>query len=165
MRVLHVSEVENLYYLSDVLAAVAERQASTLGEDPTAMVESVKSQVLSELGQAGTLDRLAKKLAKDAVSRELLAHMPIDIDTNDVSVTFPSPLAGILAELQRLHSSADYDGLVRALPLRDTGARTKVAVKLGFRHLRDYEKAARVCIGASVELVADLGQAIAPTAQ
>lgn len=156
---LHVSEVENLYYVTDVLTAVATKQVETLGGDASSLVATTKNSVLSELGTRSTLEHLAAKLAKDAVARELLAHMPSQVSDDDVSIAFVSPLPRIRAELQQLHANNDYDGLISSVPIRDTAVRNKVAKDLGFQNFRHYQKAALKCIGESKQLAAALAHA------
>lgn len=156
---LHVNEVENLYYVADVVRAVAVKQAATLGGDVEDLISDVKVAVLSELGNPATMNRLATKLAKDALARELLAHMPDAVDDDDVAIAIPSPLPRIRTDLQTLHTSSDYDGLVSAVPIRDTKVRSAVAAILSFKNFRDYQKAALKCIGDSKELASKLAQA------
>lgn len=156
---LHVSEVENLYYVIDVVRAVAVKQAGTLGGDVEDLISKVKVAVLSELGDSATTNRLATKLAKDALARKLLAHMPDAVDDGDVTITIPSPLPRIRTELQTLHTNSDYDGLVSAVPIRDTKVRSDVAAILDFKNFRDYQKAALKCIGESNELASKLARA------
>lgn len=160
IHALPVSEVENLYYLADVLAAVAAKQAATLGKDQAELVEAARSTALGEIGRVGTLERLAKKLAKDALARKLVAHMPGEVGNEDVTITITSPLPSITRKLQAFHLAADYDGFVREIPLRDTAVPIQIAKQLGFRDAKDYQRAALVCITETAGLAAQLRKMI-----
>ncbi|WP_418275158.1 AAA family ATPase [Isoptericola jiangsuensis] len=149
---LPISEVENFYYLPEVLEAVAGRQSMTLGEDPGQLVEVAVENALGELGSAGTLERLAGNLARDAVTRQFVDYLPSEVGEEDVTVTFPSPYVSIFARVKRLHEDGDYAGLIRELPIRNTGVRAKVAKALGFASIAHYENAARTAIGSDEAL-------------
>jgi ABC-type lipoprotein export system ATPase subunit len=156
IHVLHVSEIENLYFESEVLYAVAARQAATLGGQATQLASSAQAKSIETLRSSGTLERLAAKLARDAVARQLLAHMPETVGSADISITFGSPYADILAQAQFHVDAGRYDELIKLLPIRNTSVRNVVATTLGFRSVNDYQRAALVCIESSPTLRAAL---------
>lgn len=144
---LPVAEVENLYYVEDVLAAIAAKQSATLGRPVSDLVSRAKAAGLDSLAATGTLDRLARALALGQVQRALVEHFPTEIGNDPVVVAVESPLAQRLSRLNSLLAAADYEALVDEVPIRDTAFRARVAMALGFQHFRDYEDAARICIG------------------
>lgn len=160
IHVLPVSEIENLYYETQVLHAVAVRQAMTLGCDPNDLMANAENRALKALGKAETLERLAAKLAKDVVARKLISHMPETVGSDDIAINISSPYTEILTNLQEHLENKRYDDLVRLLPIRNTSLRNEVAGALGFRSIVDYQRAALVCIASSSVLQAALGVAI-----
>ncbi|MFW0872448.1 AAA family ATPase [Rhodococcoides corynebacterioides] len=166
VHALPVSEVENFYYISDVVKAVATKQAATLGGSADDLTVAAMGKVTSELAKPDVLNRLAKKLAKDALARKLLAHMPDKVeDDEDVTFSIPSPLPGIRAELESLLASNDYDGLIKAVPIRDTKMRGDLANVLGFKNHKDYQRAATRCVAESSGLAAGMASGIGLPAQ
>lgn len=153
--VLRVCEIENFYYLPLIMDAVAQKQAAILGGKASTYVDRAKANALGALGKTQTLERLAMKLAKDEVSRKLVAHMPDTVDDSDVSISFPSPYPLIFQGLKTMHRTDDYEAIVRATPVRDTELRSQVAKALHFQTHKNYQKAGLVCIRESTE-IADL---------
>lgn len=148
ISVLDACEVENLYYTEAVLVKVANKVAATLGKNSADMVGAAKDKALDMLREEQTLGRLARKVALARVRREAMASLPttIRVGTAELCITVPSHYANIFAEFEAMTSSGDFDGLVRRLPIRDTGMRQVVANALEFRHFSLYEEAARVCV-------------------
>jgi hypothetical protein len=163
---LPVSEVENLYYLGEVLEAVAQKQAELRGESTNELVAAAKTVALEALGAQGTLERIAAGLAMAALRRRLIEHVPkvFDPQADPVEVAIPSPYPAIYASINGLHQSGDYDGLTKVVPIRDTAVRGRIAAALGFRNTDDYESAARVRIREDAELASMLRGLIGPLA-
>ncbi|WP_347345085.1 AAA family ATPase [Microbacterium sp.] len=158
--VLPASEVENLYYLPDVIEAVAMKQADAQGEDAAELVRSGKQAGLDALSDSQTLQRLAKKLAKDEIARKLLSAMPNEVGEDDITLTLNTPYPRILQELEQAKQNADYETLVRTVPIRDTSFRPQVARSLLFQSFARYEKAALLVITENAELAAKLSKEI-----
>lgn len=156
VHVLPVSEIENLYFETQVLREVATKQAMTLGRDSEELLAEAEQRALNALGSPGTLVRLAAKLAKDALARKLVAHMPETVGSADITIHIPSPYTEILSELQSHLESRRYDDLVRLLPIRNTSLRNEITGALAFRSASDYQRAALVCIASSSVLRAAL---------
>ena len=67
--------VESLYYCSDVLTAVAQQQASTLGIEPVALVSEAKRQALQTIGEE-SLTHLASRRAERKLRDQLQFAVP-----------------------------------------------------------------------------------------
>lgn len=158
--VLPVSEVENLYYLPAVIEVVARKQAEMNGEDADELVRIAREAGLKTLSDSQTLQRLAKKLAKDEVARKLLTAMPDEVSEDDINLTLSTPYPRILRELEDANQNADYEAFVRAVPVRDTNFRAQVARALLFQSFTRYEKAALVAITEDADLASNLSQEI-----
>jgi hypothetical protein len=161
---LPVSEVENLYYLSEVLSAVAAKQAEVTGKSSEDLVAAAKDAAMKALGEGATLERLATGLAMSALRRRLVDHVPkaFDSQVDPIEVSVPSPYPAIYQSLHAYHQAGDYDGLVREIPIRDTAVRSRIVKALGFQNTDDYESAARVRLRNDAELTASLQKMIGP---
>ncbi|GAB2820922.1 hypothetical protein GCM10027022_08960 [Alpinimonas psychrophila] len=161
---LPVSEIESLYYLSEVRSSIAESQALTIGGDADAMKAGARDAALESLRSNGTFERLASKLALAEVRRKLGEELPTTIGPYDetIELSISSPFGRILGEIQALSDADDLDGLVRLLPIRETPLRTSVAAELGFRTYRDYESAVRVRVKSDRTLASVLQTIVGP---
>lgn len=152
VRALPVNEIENLFYLSPVLEAVATRQAEVFGDSAESLVHAAKAAAIREIRASGTIARIAAKLARDEIARGFTEYVPKRVDVADLEITIKSPFARIQSELNSLVASDNYEGVVRRVPVRDTGIRNGVAKALRFQSVADYQSAARMCILTSVDL-------------
>ena len=161
---LPVSEVENLYYLREVVEAVAQQQAYSLGGDVAALVAAAHVRALEAVSEKPTLERLARKLALSAIRRRVVEELPVKLygDTRQVDISVESPYRTILSELEDECSKGNLEALIRRLPIRDTSMRDRVATVLGFRSTADYEAAARVQIRDCTPLAAALRSLVGP---
>ncbi|GGO68384.1 AAA family ATPase [Nocardioides deserti] len=154
--VLRVDEVENLYYLSCVVDAVADRQAATLGEDSAALRSTVRDKAMETL-RPNTVQHLASVNAVKMLRRQALASLPSGEDMINGGVELPisltSPYPREHQKLADLVASKDYDAIVRGFSVRDSGLRTAVAHALGFKNLDLYEKSVRVLLGSDEGLL------------
>jgi len=139
---LGVSEVENLYYLPAVVAAVASAQVDVLGGNKVEMIDAAQAALIDALSETGVVDRVAQKLAVDQVHRTVVDHIPSSVTSEDVSIALPSPLVEIREKLQRLCDQRDYGGLVTEVPIRDSAARSRLARAMHFASVDLYEQAA-----------------------
>ena len=71
---LNVCSVEALYYCSDAIAAVAHRQAETLGSDADEMVESATQKAFDELHQNGLAERMAARRCEHRLRERVLSE-------------------------------------------------------------------------------------------
>lgn len=149
---LPVNEVESLYYLSAVVEAVAGVQAGVIDQPAESIAFNAKSALLTSLGAPEALSRFARNLAQGEIYRSVVDHIPVVIDDQDIDITVPSPFASILRKLEHLLASQDYEGLVKAVSIRDSAARAVVARAMGFGSIALYERAARRRIADSAEL-------------
>lgn len=157
---LPVSEIENFYYARQVIDSFIAKQALMLGVTSEEMFTNARQAILSELAIPGTLPRLARKLALDDIARSLVSHMPSNPETTQIAISFPSPYARILHELEELLGAGDVDGLMRAVPIRNTGVRGRLATALRLPSAADYQSAARVCIAEDQRVADSLRESI-----
>ena len=69
---LDAYSVESLYYCSDAIAAVAQRQAGTYGNDADDMVQDAKRKALNALMRDGTAEHMAERLCGRKAEAEII---------------------------------------------------------------------------------------------
>jgi len=147
--VLPVDEVENIYYLSCIVDAVADRQAATLGADAVSLKADVRAKALETL-TVSAVQHLASVNAVKILRSQALARMPTGEDMisggADLSISLANPYLFERLKLAELVEADDYDSIVRGYSVRDSGLRAAVAYTLGFKHKDIYERAVRVCL-------------------
>ncbi|QPE04696.1 hypothetical protein IT882_00540 [Microbacterium schleiferi] len=149
---LPVNEIESLYYLPAVVQSVARAQADLLGESSEALASRGKAAFLKALGEAGTLERLARKMARDEVNRKLADHIPGAIGDENIEISIPSPYPKVLSNLQEMLARRDYEGMVKTVSIRDSAARVLTARAMEFASIVMYERAARARIAEDDDL-------------
>jgi ABC-type oligopeptide transport system ATPase subunit len=164
--VLPVHEIESLYYLPQLLGAMAERQAAALERDAAELSRSVLVAAVKALGGTGTPERLASAVAAQIVARTAVESLPdanaLASGAEEAAFRLASPFPALLSQLQQLLVKQDLDQLVRRFPIRETALRTEVSKALGFREPGDYEAAIRSRLRADAELVATLRGVVGP---
>ena len=73
---LNAYSVESIYFCSDAMNAVAQRQAESLGRDANQMIEDAKGGALDGLDRNGLIQRMAARLCERNVREELQSQMP-----------------------------------------------------------------------------------------
>ncbi|WP_372699732.1 AAA family ATPase [Arthrobacter sp. JSM 101049] len=158
---LAVSEIESLYYLPAVLSTVAAKLTAVDGEDTEERVCAAKAAGLSALAENNGLERIAKKLATDEVTRTLVAAATSEVTDSVIQIKLTSPYARIKNKIDELHAANDYESLIRIASIRDSAFRNKVAKALGVDRIDRYQKAAAVAIAESPELLITLRREVA----
>ena len=72
---LNVHSVESLYYCSDVIASVAQKQAASRGEDPQNLLEKVTTNSLAKVNR-DLAERMAARRSERSVRRIALSNIP-----------------------------------------------------------------------------------------
>lgn len=158
---LPVFAVESLYYASDVIEAVAERQGRTFNTDPGALITAAKAKALSTLRQPGKLEHLAVRVAERQMRDRLLEAMPdraAMVASGDaaVNISLPSPYPASLSRIQALLQADDLDTIIASFPVRESGILGDIAQGLRFIGDVDYEKAALAAISTDQTLATSL---------
>ena len=152
---LDMYSVESLYYCSDAIAAVARRQAESLGHDPDKrqaeslehnadeMIELAEQKILETLHQDGLAERMAARRCERRVRDTILQQIPdwkcIKAKPKfDISVD--SPYQDELDCFNELVSKKRLDDLVARYPLRESGAFEAIAGALELKSKKTYEQ-------------------------
>ena len=144
---LEVCSAESLYYCSDAIAAVACRQAESLGLAPSEMISTANQKVLEILGQEGLAQRMAARRCHRYLRDRALAQLPgwrdlmaEEGESSKVSVSIDSPYPDELRRFRELVSSSELDSLIARYPLRETPVFQTIARILRCQSREDYER-------------------------
>ncbi len=151
---LDVHSVEALYYCSESIRAVAERQGASLGSDSGAMAGSAKSNALAHLANPNVGERMAARRCEGIARHRGLEQTPTWKSTLEhggctgpIHVCIPYE-----AEFKRFHrflGERNLDSLVARYPIRETGAFKCIAEALRCSVPHDYERMVATQVGAS----------------
>ena len=162
---LNMCSVEALYYCSDAIAAVAHRQAETLGSDADELIESATQKAFDELHQNGLAERMAARRCEQRLRERVLSEFqsqksPIKTDAT-LTVCVASPYPNELTCFQSLFADRNLDGLIARYPLRDSRVFDAVAEALACPNRSHYEKIVLSRVRADAELAQKLKEHIA----
>ena len=149
--------VESLYYSSEVIRAVAERQGVTLSSNPDDLIDTARNSAFAILRQKGKIEHLAARVAERQMRDLVLKAMPTrDQMTSDdsiaLSISVESPYPTSLARIKMLMESEDLDAIVAGYPIRESGILGNIAKSLHFIGDADYERAALAVVSSRPEL-------------
>ena len=121
---LDVYSIESLYFCSDAIAAVANRQAGSLGHKASDMIKSVKQNALAALEQDDLAERMAARRCEGRVRDQILSKIPNwkSIKGNEIKVeiTVDSTYEDELAHFKKLLVEKKLDDLISRYPLRES---------------------------------------------
>ena len=145
---LEVYSVESLYYCSDAISAVAQRQAELLGCNSDEMISTAIQNGLKVItNNADNLsERMAARRSEKLVHNRLRAQFPdwrkIVVAGNQISISKPidNPLQDELALFNSLKEDKDLDGLIARYPLRESDVFGQIAQSLECRNKENYER-------------------------
>ena len=144
---LDVCSVESLYYCSDAMEAVAQRQAESLERDPKEMLEAAKLSALEAVGADEDLpERMAAMRSERSVHNRFMSHLPDwkEIRTAGEQLTIGEPMENpYKSELNRFNGlvdSGDLDGLIARYPLKKSGVFEGIVSTFRCRSQEDYER-------------------------
>ena len=167
---LDAYSVESLYYCSDAIEAVAERQATTYGNDAKGMVQDAKCQAINALKATGTADHMADHLCGRRTEAKIIKKFRckklVRGDANGQAIVkVPSSHQDEVAEFKRLLNAEDLDAITARYPVRESRLPGVIARALKHRTPSDYQQAVLARIPGNTALVNSLRQKIEPLAQ
>ena len=161
---LDMCSVEALYYCSDAIAAVAHRQAETLGSDADELIESATQKAFDELHQNGLAERMANRRCEQRLRERVLAEFQSQKSQikTDVALTVcvASPYPNELTYFQSLFADRNLDGLIARYPLRDSRVFNAIAKVLACTNRSHYEKIVLSRVRSDAELAQKLKERI-----
>ncbi len=162
---LDVYSAEALYYCSDAIAAVARRQAESLGCNADKMIELARRKALDALNDAGLADRMAAKRCERHVRNSMMSEIPDwkSIKANPtatISVSIPSPYLDELTRFQDLLADKKLDELVAHYPLRESRVFGVITSALQLTSKETYEQTLLSRLQVNEKLAQSLRQRI-----
>ena len=157
---LNACSVEALYYCSDAIAAVAHRQAETLGSDADEMIESATQKAFDELHQNGLAERMVARRCEQRLRERVLSEFQsqksqIETDAT-LTVCVASPYPNELIYFQSLSADSNLDSLTARYPLRYSPVFDAIAAALACPNRSHYEKIVLSRVRADAELAQKL---------
>ncbi len=161
---LGVCSVQSLYYCSDAIAAVAHRQAKSLGSEADEMIELAKKNAPDALKQNGLAERMAAKRSWRQLQDRMLLKLPSWLgrtrQDRDIVVGVDSPYPEELKRFKKLVADEKLDDLFARYLLRESQVFNKIAEGLECRSRSDYQKRLLVLARTDKDLASKLKQRI-----
>ena len=166
---LQVWSAESLYYCSDAVAAVAHRQAESLGHNADEMIESATRKALDALAQDGLAERMAARRCERQVRDRMLSQLPDwrSIKTNSGSefrISMESPYADEVTCFKKLVAGGELDDLVARYPLRESNVFKAISQALECTSRNTYEQTLLTRLRDDMTLQQSLKKRIGPLA-
>lgn len=141
-----VFSVEGVYYHPEVQRRVAERHASTTGDDFKERVAEARSAAIEAV--TTHVQRLSERIAEKSVREEFFGHIPNREQISaaapvNISIDVPRIVGEERTRLQEALDAGDLTIIVSRYPVRETPALDIIARKLGFQGRDQYEGAVR----------------------
>ena len=142
---LDVCSAEALYYCSDAIAAVARRQAESLGCNADELIRSATRKALDVLIQNGLAKQMAARRGERRLRTAILSTVPgwkeiMATASPKISACVESPYLNELTEFKKLVADGKLDDLVARYPLRKSNTLDIIAKALKCQNRRDYER-------------------------
>ena len=145
---LDVCSAEALYYCSDVIDAVARKQAEARGRDANGMFCSAKQAALDAIRDDPDLaTRMAARRCERHMRDAMLAKVPDwreikDGGKQEIVAHVDSPYSAELECFKELIAEGNLDALFARYPLRESRVPDRIAKALKCTSRRDYERIA-----------------------
>lgn len=167
---LDVCSVESLYYCSDAIAAVAQRQAETFLEDATDYIEKANKSAMKAFEKCDLRKRVVAKHCERQVRNRVISELPtweaiMAHGEDSICVQFSSPLGEENKILETLIKNQDLNGLIARYPLRKSNVFDEIARSIKFSQRKEYEQALLSRIQADENLAQKLKRRIEPLAK
>ena len=140
---LDVYSVESLYYCSDAITAVAQRQAESLGSNADKMTNLARQKALDILNRDELAERMAARRCEGQVRDEILRQIPDwkhIKDKQKIDISFEARYQDELTHFKKLVDKEKLDDLAARYPLRETGAFDAIAKALNLTGREAYER-------------------------
>ena len=163
---LDVCSVESLYYCSDAIAAVAHRQAESLGSNDDDLIELAREKAMDVLTKQTKLaERMAARRCERTIHNSMLSQLPhwkklMDTDASSkIYACINSPCPDELKRFRKLAADGKLNDLVARYPL-DTSVFGAIAKALTCPKRKDYEQMVVTLIRKDDDLAQKLKQRI-----
>ena len=168
---LEVYSVEALYYCSDAIAAVAHRQADSLGVDATELIKSAKQKAIDGLKVEAekTPERMASLRCERQIRERVLLEVPdkksIMDNPRPICISIDSPYSEELNRFNELVEENELDQLIARYSLRKSRTFEIIATTLRCRDQKDYERVVLTQVQRDSQLAQTLKERIRPLSE
>ncbi len=161
---LEVYSAEALYYCSDAISAIAERQAESLDADKNELIKLANEQAINALKKQARrmAARRCERQVKESMSKSLNWEMIRDNPTQDIQVSTDNPFTDELCNFNKLIEQEDLDKLIARYPVRESCAFEMIAQSLRCRNKEDYERMVTTQIRHDNELAEKIKKRVGP---
>ena len=165
---LNSYSVESIYYCSDAMNAVAQRQDESLSRIADELVENAKNKALGELGKGKLAKRMAARLCERKVREELQFQMPdwksiANNPNHTITLNTGKWYQEELYHFRQLLDDKDLEKIIARYPVRQSGALDSIATTFELNKLT-YRETLLARVRADAELAEKLRQLIQPLA-
>ena len=142
---IDVYSVEGFYYCSEAIAAVARRQAGSLGRDAEELIRAARDKAVEKLQNQQFAERMAARRCERKMRERVFSKLPNWklIKKGAIERTCVPIETGFSDEVKRYTESVgaqNLDELVARYPLRETGVFGEIAKALKCIDRWDYER-------------------------
>ncbi len=148
--------IEAIYFHPTVIQRIAARMANISGAEPSDMAQAALAAGVSAI--ADHTERLSKNAAKKSIRKLIIEQIPNDDDLlKGDPVTLQNDASSMQEkrkeELDAAVMNDNWEVILTKCPVRESCAMSDVSAKLGFREVRDYEKAVRELLSTDDDAV------------
>jgi ABC-type cobalamin/Fe3+-siderophores transport system ATPase subunit len=138
--------VESVYYHPEIQKHIAIRHAGVTGTDPNTLIADAKNAALLSL--LPHAQRLSERAVESALRAQVMQSLPRREDIAAarpiaVSIDVAAVVSAEKAKFDVFLAAKDLEQIIARYPVRETGALTGIAQKLGFQNRAQYESAVR----------------------
>ena len=143
---LDVYSVESLYYSTDSIEAVANRQAEDLDVDAAELADSAQSAAFDVLNQDHDLPRrMAARRCERSLRNKVQDATPswaniMEKATASIEISIEDIFQKELSHFCQLMTDRNWDELLTRYPMRESKAFSEIANKLRFTKKEDYQQ-------------------------
>lgn len=164
---LDVYSIESIYYCSDSISAVAQRQANSLEFDADRLITSAKRKALQVLKNRDLAETMAAKRCERQVRNSILSEIPdwrtIKTGTrNKINITAHSLFQDELNRYNDLVNNHDLDSLIARYPLKESAALSEISRALQLQSRLTYERTLLTQVKSDPNLASKLRDHIRP---
>lgn len=148
--------VESIYYCREMIEALADRQAETLGADRDALIAEAYGNALGAI-TAENRSHLACRLSERVLRDAVLGNLPteralVDAGDQDITIVVKSPYQTEIHRIEEFIAEGNLNAIIARYPVRESPILNEVAKALRFSRREDYEKAVLSRLTAEPEL-------------
>ncbi|RMH32224.1 MAG: DUF4435 domain-containing protein [Nitrospirae bacterium] len=150
--------VESIYYHSEILKKIAERQAKVDGRDAGGKLESAKREVLQKVSYENHKEHLVNRIVEKRVRAQFNSSSPTKEQLAStkpitISIDVPRIRQDEDEKLKLFIDNNSWEEILARYPVRETPALDAIAKALGFQNRAHYEEAVLTLLKEDHQLI------------